>query len=438
MRNETDRVGTSFSDQEPVPGGRETIANVRLFDGVNVVDNATVIVEDGLIASVTVGERSPAAGAGLQIDGSGYTLIPGLIDSHVHAQSDVELLRGALRFGVTTVLEMNGHWKAAERRKIAENDELADLRSAGFAVGAPGGHPGFMFPPDDHYPGIGDTDEGGVVFEAANATNAIEAVRVVRNLVTTGSDYIKVAIEDGEPMGAPGLPVIDAATVAAVVREGHRHGKIVVAHALSARHARTAIKAGVDGLNHVFIDRVASDDDVRAISESGAFVSPCLVMNRAIIGHAAPHQQLEDAHSQLLTPNEAGRVGTSFEWFPQGVWADVVRSVGLLHAAGVEILAGTDANAMTPVPGVSLHQELRLLVGAGLSPVEALRAATSAPASRFALVDRGRVKEGFRADLLLIEGDPMTRIEDSLSIRAIWRRGRRTSQGAPLQAEKRA
>jgi imidazolonepropionase-like amidohydrolase len=79
------------------------------------------------------------------------------------------------------------------------------------------------------------------------------------------------------------------------------------------------------------------------------------------------------------------------------------------------------------VHGASLHHELQLLVMAGLTPVEALRAATSVPARRFGLDDRGRIVPGARADLVLVDGDPTTRIEDSLSIRTIWRRGTRAA-----------
>lgn len=118
----------------------------------------------------------------------------------------------------------------------------------------------------------------------------------------------------------------------------------------------------------------------------------------------------------------------SFDVYPQGKLDDVLATVGALHAAGVDVLAGTDVSV--PVPslgglahGASLHHELRLLVAAGLTPVQALRAATALPARRFGLTDRGRVAPGARADLLLVDGDPTTTITDTLGIRAVWRRG---------------
>ena len=114
--------------------------------------------------------------------------------------------------------------------------------------------------------------------------------------------------------------------------------------------------------------------------------------------------------------------------YPQGKLDDVFASVAVLHQAGVDILAGTDVTMPDPkfgglAHGASLHHELQLLVAAGLTPIEALRAATSTPARRFGLNDRGRIAPCARADLLLVQGDPTHNIADTLSIQAIWRRG---------------
>jgi imidazolonepropionase-like amidohydrolase len=115
---------------------------------------------------------------------------------------------------------------------------------------------------------------------------------------------------------------------------------------------------------------------------------------------------------------------------PQGDLDVAYASVRALRDAGVDILAGTDVSEPVPIlgglaHGASLHHELLLMVEAGLSPVEALTAATSTPARRFGLTDRGRVTPGMRADLLLVDGDPTTGIGDTLAIRAVWRRGNR-------------
>lgn len=101
-----------------------------------------------------------------------------------------------------------------------------------------------------------------------------------------------------------------------------------------------------------------------------------------------------------------------------------------MHAAGVPLLAGTDANngphgGFLALHGASIHRELVLLTLAGLTPVQAIAAATSVPARHFGLSDRGRIASGLRADLVLVEGDPTTDITATRSITDIWRRGTR-------------
>jgi imidazolonepropionase-like amidohydrolase len=120
--------------------------------------------------------------------------------------------------------------------------------------------------------------------------------------------------------------------------------------------------------------------------------------------------------------NRAGIPGPAYE--------PARASVAAVHAAGLPILAGTDANVAPGAPsappfGESLHHELELLVDAGLSAAEALDAATSLPADHFNLADRGRVEPGLRADLVLLEDDPLADISATRRIRGVWVAGQR-------------
>jgi imidazolonepropionase-like amidohydrolase len=99
------------------------------------------------------------------------------------------------------------------------------------------------------------------------------------------------------------------------------------------------------------------------------------------------------------------------------------QAIRQLVAAGVPILAGTDAPGPGTTYGASLHRELEHLVNAGLTPVAALASATAAVARAFRLSDRGRIRTGMRADLLLVDGDPSTQIRATRNIVAIWKRG---------------
>jgi imidazolonepropionase-like amidohydrolase len=115
--------------------------------------------------------------------------------------------------------------------------------------------------------------------------------------------------------------------------------------------------------------------------------------------------------------------------YPQGKIENVFTGVMALYRAGVDILAGSDVSEPIPIlgglaHGASFHHELQLLVTAGFTPTEALRSATSVPARRFSLTDRGQIAAGKRADLLLVDGDPLVTISDTLSIRSVWKNGR--------------
>jgi imidazolonepropionase-like amidohydrolase len=166
-------------------------------------------------------------------------------------------------------------------------------------------------------------------------------------------------------------------------------------------------RAGLDILTHVPLDRPIESAQADRLAAAGAVVVPTLTMMKGIVEH--------------LPPLPAGR-GPNYEAARVSVHA--------LHAAGVPILAGTDANETPAAPasppfGSSLHDELELLVDAGLTPVEALRAATSVAAEHFGLDDRGTITPGQRADLVLLDADPTADIRATRAIRGVWIAGER-------------
>ena len=148
----------------------------------------------GLITAV--GEPIPANAT--VVDGNGATLLPGLIDSHVH--TDVEGLRDALAFGVTTELEMQGHWSLKKRQQVADRDDIADLRTSGMGVMRKGGHPSEYI-----------TSSGNLLIRYLyrffpSVQSPDQAKRFVAKQVASGADYIKVFIEDGSTIGSPACP----------------------------------------------------------------------------------------------------------------------------------------------------------------------------------------------------------------------------------------
>ena len=403
------------------------IVNARVFDGSDVLDATTVVIDGPTITAVGA---PPPAGARI-VDAAGATLLPGLFDAHVHTSE--QSLALALRFGVTTHLEMQGTNTRANRKHIEEDDSLADVRSSGFGVTPPGGHPAELFP-EGFRPGppAGATRGGrpGRAPVMPFSTTPEEAVAFIPRLVETGSDYIKFMVDDGSVEGHPGLPMLDRSTLSAGVAEATRHGMLTVAHALTIDATRMSIEAGIGGLAHLFMDRPHTAEIIEQIAASGAFVVPCVVLNASMMGITGAELAADPRVSSRLDEPWLETLRSSFNHYPQGDIDDVLSSVKALHDAGVDILVGTDASVPLPflgglAHGASVHHELQYLVRAGLSPIEALRAATSTPARRFGLADRGRIAEGLRADLLLVGGDPTTTISDTLDTIAVWRRGKR-------------
>ncbi|HEY9308062.1 MAG TPA: amidohydrolase family protein [Microbacterium sp.] len=410
---------------------KTAIINARIFDGERVLEATTLVIEGTDI--VTIGGHAPSDAR--IIDARAGTILPGLIDSHVH--TSLEALELALTFGVTTELEMQGMFTRNKRDQVTDNDRLADVRSAGFGITPPGGHPSELMGgdhEDDNEEAPWDDADGG---EDASfwqdivmpfSTTPEEAVAFIPKLAETGSDYIKFMIDDGTVEGAPGLPLLGDDVVTAGVAEAHRLQLLTVAHTLTIGATLTAVNAGIDGLVHVFMDQPHTQAIIDQVAASRAFVIPCIVLNASMMGITATEFAADLRVSSKLDESWISTLNSSYNRYPEGNLDDVFASVKALHAAGVDILVGTDVSFPLPIlggmaHGASVHHELQMLVRAGLSPLEALRAATATPARRFGLTDRGRIQEGMRADLLLVDGDPTTNISDTLNIRQIWRRG---------------
>lgn len=338
--------------------------NVRVFDGTRLTEPQTVAF-DSVLGMDPAGAET--------IDGAGATLLPGLFDAHVHLNSSAELDQLA-EHGITTALDM-ACWP--QQKVDSFRGRVPDIRSAGLPAIGPGG-------PHSQMPGMPSE---------AILTDPAQAEQFVARRVAEASDYIKVVV-DGQRLSQT---VIDA-----VVAAGQAHGKQAVAHASSLDSFRRAVQAGADIITHAPRDGVLDPETIAQMVQQRQVSVPTLAMMEAII----------DAFA-----------------LPGEDYAYSRDSVAALHAAGVPICAGTDAFAgAVPIPkpvihGPSLHHELELLVHAGLTNTEALRAATTLPAQHFELTDRGEIRPGLRADLLLVDDDPLSDITATRSIQRIWSTG---------------
>lgn len=382
------------------------VTNARIFDGERLIPRGTVVVKDGKIESVGPDAKVPEGAE--RIDAAGGTLLPGLIDAHTHAF--LGGLDRALAFGVTTELDMFNTPENANRLKEEQNRPggapgRADFFSAGTLATAPGGH---------------GTQYG---LSIPTLTKPEEARAWVDARVAEGSDYIKIAVEDFSAYGGS-RPTLDRATVAAVIEAAHARGKLAVVHVSTAASARHVIEDGADAIIHLFSDREADPDFARLAAERQAFVIPTLTVLESSNGIPSGKSLTEDTRVRgFLTPEEIDNLGKSYPAKTAGGMPAAYKTVRQLAAAGVPILAGSDAPNPGTAHGVSIHRELELLVQAGLTPEQALVAATSAPARAFKLADRGRIAPGLRADMILVAGDPLEDILDTRNLVRIWKGG---------------
>jgi imidazolonepropionase-like amidohydrolase len=325
-----------------------------------------VVIDGGIVGDDYAGARI--------IDTDGASLLPGLIDAHVHLLSERHLQQLA-DFGVTTALDM-GAWPPSMVDALRNRTGMADIRSAGIPATAAGGS-------HSHLPGW--PAEGMV-------DGPTGAAQFVTDRIAEGADYIKLIVDTRGP---------DQEILDALVAASHQHGKLTVAHATSTAALDMALQAGVDMITHAPLDRPLNEFTAARVRAQECVMIPTLTMMKGI----------------AAAPEGVPAAGPSYE--------SARDSVAELHRACVPILAGTDANAGPGIPfsprhGESLHDELELLIEAGLSTVEALRASTVLPAQHFGLHDRGVIEPGRRADLVLIDGDPTADIRATRQIRRVW------------------
>jgi imidazolonepropionase-like amidohydrolase len=386
------------------------IRNVRVFDGETMAERQTVVVSQGKIAAV--GSSTIAVPAGAQeVAGEGRTLLPGLMDAHVHLPfyGSADALQQNLVFGVTTTVVM---WAAPQLvtqvKAFSDRPDVAAVLTAGTGATAPGGHPTQM-------------DAQGSLIPTLNAPSEAEAFVAAR--IAEGSDFIKIIYDDTRDSPRGKLPTLNDEIVTALVLAAHARGRIAVAHIGNEGYARGAIAAGIDGLGHLFLGPTVSADFGQFAASKGVFVIPTLSVLYASCGRSDGPSFLKDADTiKYVKPQFRGLLEMARAESKLSCDA-APQAIRQLVAAKVPVLAGTDAPAPGLAYGASLHRELEHLVNAGMTPTAALAATTSAIATAFRMTDRGRIQSGMRADLLLVEGDPTKQIRDTRNIVAIWKRG---------------
>lgn len=366
----------------PARFSNTAIKNVRVFDGACFTSPTTVHIKED---KITFADQDVAT----TIDATGLFLIPGLIDSHIHIPS-IAGLENATSYGMTTALNM-----ACQNYTLCNalkgHAGLVDFKTAGLpAVGPNSSHAKFQH-----------LQPWQLATDASNATELATGAK------GNGSDYFKITLE----INGPSYDLTRRLVAAA-----HAAGLPTMSHASDIAAYIQAIETKIDGIQHIPRDGKLTDQYVQQIKANGQFVTPTLA-----IFNAALH-----SGSTAILQFLGGAPGPS-----NNSWENVVYNTKAVYDAGIPMLAGTDAVGpiapnVTLAFGETLHQEMEMFVkDIGMTPAEAINAATKVAAKYHHLTDRGEIKEGMKADLVLLGSDPLEDIRNTRDIVAIWAGGRK-------------
>lgn len=341
--------------------------------------NAVVTVVNGRIQYVGPAGGAPAFGNLPVIDVRGKWIIPGLWDMHAHA-SQIDWAPVYLAGGVTTIRDMGGE----EGFLVAIRDEIASGRALG---------PRYLLA------GLID-GPGPRAFGAVDVSTPEEAVAAVRRYKKEGFNEIKIYI------------VTPPALVPVIVNEAHALGMTVTGHVPQGMTAKQVVEIGFDGIAHMQLRGQPGSDAARQLIEF--FGAHHTVMDPTMSWNELSGRP-ETMPLDTMLPGANGLplpLARMFRSMPAGRGGNQTAGLQLLHAArdaGLLVVAGTDKG----VPGLSLQREIELYVQGGMTPLEAIQCATILPARSMKLdTELGTVETGKRADLVILDADPLADIRN--------------------------
>ncbi|KAK3046775.1 hypothetical protein LTR09_011756 [Extremus antarcticus] len=402
------------------------IQNVRLFDGFRVHDGpCSVQVSEGKIERIESSSSLGTANRLSVIDGSGCTLLPSLIDAHVHVFRGVDEVKRALAAGVTTLFDMHNTPSNATYMKdlSRQSNELPEVFSAFHAATVDGGWPRAIVrhTTDDptilaslaDYPKL-DTPRSAFEFVAKNKS--------------MGADFIKLMQESAECLTFQELPAPSKELQKAVIDAAKEHDLLTFAHATNLRETLLVLDAGVSAMAHQFFDQAHTEEVIASYKKTNAFVVPTLTAISSMMGLGTAKTWAGSAQAdKLLTDSSRHLLCDCMRISSEGCSVQYAyRCVKALKANGIDIICGTDSGPTIhgTALGAAVHLEMALYVEhCAFTPVEALQSATSLSAKRLRLADRGVIASGKRADLLLVRGNPTEDIKDSTNVEKVWKAG---------------
>ena len=365
---------------------------VIVGDG-KVIDNASIVVTGDRITQVGPSASIQAPAGATRVSIAGKTVMPAIVDAHVHTSTTAPELENDLRqrakFGVSAALSMGlDGTDAPFAQRARTTPGLARLFLAGRGITAP---------------------EKGRTEVPYWITTPEEGRKAVQENAAKKVDIIKIWVDDRDGK----FPKLTPPLYTAVIDEAHRHKLRVSAHIFSLEDAKGLLKAGVDSFAHGIRDRDMDDEAVALLRARPNFV---LIPNMPDRGVVADYSwlkgQIPDGELQKIQAAATARPQVAATWAIQG------RNLKKMSDAGVKITVGTDGN--TPW---APHVEMADMVAAGMTPAQVITAATKNGAEFLRIPNTGTIEAGKIADLLVLDANPLDDITNTRKIHAVYLRG---------------
>jgi imidazolonepropionase-like amidohydrolase len=430
----------------PVKAETTVFEGARLItgDGSTPIENSAFIVDGNRIIAVgRSGEVTIPAGSA-RLDLAGKTVIPALIDAHVHMgyrkgltfgpenytrENLIDTLNRFAYYGVAAILETGTARGDLAYQLRAETPPGALLRTAGRGFGMPNAGPG-----------------GPMRDSAYGVTTEAEARADVQELAAKKVDMIKIWVDDRNGTVEKLKPNL----YRAIIDEAHKHDIHVMAHIVDLADVKDLLRAGVDGFAHMIRDKDV-DDELLALLKArpNVFFEQTLWGERRAIYAARPAWLDEPILRETFSSKEIEILGEEFSGGAETPQAQRARAMGQvnlrntarLNAAGVTLAVGTDSGGVTGEEffGLGAHIEMEIeATRAGLTPMQALGAGTRTPAKILGLDQLGTVAPGKSADFIVLNANPLDNIANTRKIDRVYLRGEavpRAAMRAKWQAE---
>jgi imidazolonepropionase-like amidohydrolase len=412
------------------------LRDVRLIDGTGAAprEHVSLVLRDGKIERI--GGTGLAAPAGAEVrELTGKTVMPGVISAHSHLgllvddaensataytrENVAAQLRQFERYGVTTIMSLGVNRDTVyELRAEQREGKLggATILTAGRGIGVPGGAPPLPAATDQIY----------------RPASVEEARKDVDEMAGHHADIVKIWVD--KMHGA--APEMSPEIYKAVIDEAHAKGLRVAAHEYALEDAKRLVADGVDVLAHSVRDQLVDDAFVGAMKAHGVWYISTFTVDESFFVYADRPAFMqseffrEAAGPKLMVkfdaPGYAEKVNSDSQTAQHRQDFEIgQQNLKKLFDAGVNVGFGTDSGALPGrIPGFAEHRELELMVRAGLTPMQAITAATGNNAKLLHLSDRGTIAVGKRADLLIVDGDPLADIRNTRKIFAVYHDGR--------------